>query len=65
MHIVNIVLGCTVEVALFVSLDDLDNISTFSDEDNDLEEEIIHIFIEVRILIIYFEKKPNQSGSRY
>ena len=52
MHIVNIVLGCTVEVALFVSLDDL-------------EEEIIHIFIEVRILIIYFEKKPNQSGSRY
>ena len=58
-------MGCTVEVALFVSLDDLDKISTFLDEDNDLEEEIIHLFIEVRILIIYFEKKPNQSGSRY
>ena len=50
-------LGCRDEGALFVSLDDLDNISTLLDEDNDLEEEIIHVFIEVRILIINFEKK--------
>ena len=58
MHIVNMALGCRDEGALFVSLDDLDNISTLLDEDNDLEEEIIRVFFEVRILIINFEKKP-------
>ena len=43
------------EEASFVSLDDLDNISIFSEEENDLEEEITNLFNEV----------SNQSGSTY
>ena len=31
----------------FVSLDDLDNISILLHEDNDLEEEITHLFNEI------------------
>ena len=58
--------GCTHEVASFVSSDDLDNISISLDGDNDLEEEITHLFNEVSIFIFKFEKKPqNQSGSKY
>ena len=49
--------GCTDEGASFVSLHDLDNISTLLDEDNDLEEEITQLFIEVSILIFNFEIK--------
>ena len=40
-------LGCTHEEALFVYLDDLDNISILLDEDDDLEEEITDLFNEV------------------
>ena len=43
------------EEASFVSLDDLDNISIFLEEENDLEEEITNLFNEV----------SNQSGSTY
>ena len=39
--------GCTHEEASFVSLDDLDNVSILLDDDNDLEEEITHLFNEV------------------
>ena len=47
---------CTHEEALFVSLDDLDNIFILLDEDNDLEEEITHLFNEGNIFILKFEK---------
>ena len=40
-------LDCTHKEALSVSLDDLDNISFLLDEDNDLEEEITHLFNRV------------------
>ena len=53
------------EKASFVSLDDLDNISSLLDEDNDLEYEINHLFDKVSISIFKFEKKHNQSGSKY
>ena len=39
--------GCTNEEAPFASLDDLYNISILSDEGNDLEEGITHLFNEV------------------
>ena len=43
-------------------LDDLDNISTFLDEDSKLEEEITHLINEVSIFIFKFEKNiTNQS----
>ena len=58
-------LGCTHEEASFVSLDDLDNISIFLDKDNDFEEEITHLFNEVRVFIFNFEKRHNQSSSKY
>ena len=35
---------CTYEKASFVSLNDLDNISILLEVDNDLEEEITHLF---------------------
>ena len=56
---------CTYEEASFVSLDNLDNISVLLDEDIDLEEEITHLFNEVTIFYFKFEKKHNQSGSKY
>ena len=46
MYIVNMVSDCTHEEASFISSDDLDNISISLDEDNDLEEEITHLFNE-------------------
>ena len=50
--------GCVQhEEGLFVSLDDLDNISFLLDKDNDLEEENTHLFNEVTIFIFKFEKK--------
>ena len=56
---------CTHEKASFLSLDGLDNIPILLDEDNDLEEEIIHLFNEISILVFKFEKKNNQSGCQY
>ena len=42
------------------------NISILLDKDNDLEEEITHLFDEVRIFILKFEKNETQStGSKY
>ena len=49
--------GCTDDGASFVSLHDLDKISTLLNEDNDLEEEITELFIEVSILIFNLKKK--------
>ena len=57
--------GCTQEEALFVCLVDLDKISILLDENNDLEEEITHLFGEVSIFISKFEKKDNRSSSKY
>ena len=42
---------CTHEEASFVSLDDLDNISISLDEDNDLVEEITHLFYEIFLFL--------------
>ena len=39
--------GCMHEEALFISLDGLNNISIFVDEDNDLEEDFTHLSNEV------------------
>ena len=57
MHIVNIASGCTHKEVSFVSLDDSDNISIFLDEDNDLEEEINHLFNKV-FLLSSLKKNP-------
>ena len=65
MYIIYLSSGCTHEEALFVSLGDLDNISILLHEDNDLEEEISHLFNEVSIFIFKFEKKQKQSGFKY
>ena len=54
--------GCTHEEASFVSLDDLDNISIVLDEDNDLEEEITHLFNEIGIFIFKFEKNTTNHS---
>ena len=54
--------GCIHKEASFVSLDDLDKISVLLDEDNDLEEEITHLFNEISIFISKFEKNTaNQA----
>ena len=50
-------LGCTHKEASIVSLDNLNNISILLDEDNDLEEEITHLFNEVSNFLFKFEKK--------
>ena len=42
-----------------------DNTCILLDEDNNLEEEIIHLFNEVSIFISKFEKSYNQSGCKY
>ena len=63
---VNLDSACTLEEALFLSLDNFVNISILLDKDNDLEEEITHLFDEVRIFILKFEKNETQStGSKY
>ena len=53
MYIGNMTSGCTHLDAhpLFVSLDDLDNISFLSDEDNDLEDEITLLFNKAGIFM--------------
>ena len=58
--------ACTLEEALFVSLDNFAKISILLDKDNDLEEQITHLFDEVNIFILKFEKNETQStGSKY
>ena len=57
MYIVNMASSCTHEKASFLYLDDLDEIFTLLDEDNDLEEEITHLFNEVSVFIFKSEKK--------
>ena len=50
MYILRMTSGCTHKEVLFVSLDDLDNISILLDESNDLEEEVSHLFNKKSIL---------------
>ena len=58
--------ACTLEEALSVSLDNFAKISILLDKDNDLEEQITHLFDEVNIFILKFEKNETQStGSKY
>ena len=52
--------GCTHEEASFVSLGD--NVSNLSDEYNDLEKEITHLFNEVSIFIFKFEKSTTNHA---
>ena len=56
MCIVNMASGCTLEEALFVSIDEWGSISILLGEDNDLEKETIHLFDEVNIFIFQFEE---------
>ena len=63
---VNMDSACTLEEALFVSLDNFAKISILLDKDNDLEEQITHLFDEVNIFILKFEKnEPQSTGSKY
>ena len=48
MYIINMASACTHEEALFVSLDDLDNIFILLEEDNDLEEETSILFSSLK-----------------
>ena len=57
MYIVNRASSYTHEEALFVSLDDLDNISFLLQQENDSEEEIAHLFNEVSTFMVRFWKK--------
>ena len=63
MYILRMTSGCTHKEVLFVSLDDLDNISILLDESNDLEEEVSHLFNKKSILKL--QKRRNLSGSKY
>ena len=45
-----------------MSLDDLDNISILLDEDNGLKEEITHLFNEISIFIVKFQKNSTNRG---
>ena len=56
MCIVNMASGCTLEEALFVSIDKWGSISILLGEDNDLVKETIHLFDEVNIFIFQFEE---------
>ena len=58
MYFLNMVSGCTHEEALFVSLDELDDISSLLYEDNFLEGKITHLFNKVIIFIFNIEKTP-------
>ena len=49
-------------MASFVSLHDLDKVSILLVEDNDLEEEITHLFNEARVLISKFEKNTTNQA---
>ena len=54
MYIVNRASSYTHEEPLFVSLDDLDNISFLLQQENDSEEEIAHLFNEVSTFMVRF-----------
>ena len=45
-----------------MSLDDLDNISILLDEDNGLKEEITHLFNEISVFIVKFQKNSTNRG---
>ena len=62
MYTVNMASDCTHEEASFVSLDDLDSISILLDKDNDLEEEITHLFNEVSNFIFKFKKNTTDQA---
>ena len=49
-------------MASFLSLHDLDNVSILLVEDNDLEEEITHLFNEASVLISKFEKNTTNQA---
>ena len=55
---------CPHEETPFVSLDDLDSISILSDEDNDLEEEIIHLFNKVSFLFLSLKKNKETKTKK-
>ena len=60
---VNMDSACTLEEALFVSLDNFAKISILLDKDNDLEEQITHLSDEVNIFILNLKKmKHNQRA---
>ena len=63
--VVNLAFGCIHEEVSFASSYDLGHFSILLDEDNDLKEEINHLFNKVIIYIFKFEKKSNQPGSKY
>lgn len=56
MYIPYMASGCALEEASFVLLDDLDNISISLHEENDLGEQITHLFSEVSIFVFEIEK---------
>ena len=64
MYIVNTASSCTHEEASFVSLNYLDNVSILLQEDNDLEEEISHLFNEVSFFIFKFKKNNKTNDAR-
>ena len=55
---------CPHEETPFVSLDDLDSISILSDEDSDLEEEIIHLFNEESFLFLSLKKNKETKTKK-
>ena len=57
--------GCIHKEVLFLFLFDLDHISFLLDKYNDLEKIMTHLFGEVNIFSLKFEKKRNLSGSKY
>ena len=57
--------GCIHKEALFLFLFDLDHVSFLLDKYNDLEKIMTHLFGEVNIFSLKFEKKHNLSGSKY
>ena len=57
-------MGCPHEETPFVSLHDLDSISILSDEDSDLEEDIIHLFNEVSFLFLSLKKNKETKTKK-
>lgn len=51
--------GCIHKEALFLFLFDLDHVSFLLDKYNDLEKIMTHLFGEVNIFSLKFEKKRN------
>ena len=53
--------GCIHAEASFVSLDDLEIISILSNKDNDLEEEITHLYNEVYLILSLKKSVTNEA----